>query len=320
MDLRFPALLALTVTAACGLASEATAPDAEAPEEASGSSEPSGAATSKGGQSAPVDSGNGADPGDARAADTSATFDPAHTPALIAWLAGDKDVVTSPGSTTLSGWKDQVSGALAAPLGSCAPPVRIGGAAVKPMVSFGSGQCLGLVSAGRPPATVGVTVLIAMSMDTTVPAPAPAEGSLLALYGASSYFDIRRAGVDRSAPSLVALPTASPAQVFTMSAPGARTFAPGSRHVLSFRVDASPGQPPAAEFRVDGAMMVMNARGTPLLDYSYRILRIGAGNDPSQPTLDSFFGAVGEVLVFGRGLQSAEREAAETYLKQRWNP
>jgi len=325
MDLRFPAFLALTVTAACGLASEA-----EAPEKESGSAEPSEAATSGGGQgaqtSAPVvDSGTASDIADARPSDSSfdaATFDPARTAALIAWFAADKDVVTAPGSTTISGWKDQVSGALAAPLGLCAPPVRIGGAAAKPMVSLGSGQCIGLVSAVRPPATVGVTILIAMSMDATVPAPAPDEfaGRLLSLYGASSYFDITRAGVDRSAPYLVALPEAGPAQVFTMSAPGTRTFAPGSRHVLSFRVDASPGQPPTAEFRVDGVVTAMNTRGTPPIDYSFRTLRIGAGNNPTQPNLDSYFGSVGEVMVFGRGLQAAEREGAETYLKHRWNP
>ena len=261
---------------------------------------------------------NGATDGalaDASTRDASVAFDPATSQGLLAWFSADRDVtVTSASNPTVTSWKDQASGVNATPVRRCLGPVRVLPPVGKPMVNFGRAQCLGMSTSKAPSPIAGLTVLVSTRMDAALPT---FDGRLLTMYQ-GTFFSVTRS-VSRF--NVAAFAPDQFASAFSARTPlGDLTFASSKTQILSLRL-ATAGGGSTAEARLDGSPLALVAAPSrlPPLDYAFKALELGAGNNVDSPELDSFFGSLGEVLVFGRLLTPAEVSAAEAYLRVRWN-
>lgn len=236
-------------------------------------------------------------------------FDPAQVPGLVVWLTADRGVNVGPNGAVTT-WVDRASGLVANVRSPCAAPRPASSAvaaAPRPMVSLGNGACMH-ISTPTPVAFRGFTILAATEIDATAPT---GEGRLVSLYGAGAYVDLMRFGERARTTANLSL-----RQGFTLTtAAGDRTFAPSQMQVVSV---FSPTAQERGDLRVDGEVRASQAALPQPLEYPFSTIRIGGGNLPGNPALDSFFGKLGELLVFNRRLTAPELAAAERYLMARF--
>jgi len=241
-------------------------------------------------------------------------LDPKTIPDLLLWFSADQGVTVGAGQA-LTGWTNRVSGAALTTVSAVPPTLTAAAQNGLPLVAFGSGRTIsGSIVA---PVNLDIPGISVFTVTKTNAVLLTTTGRPFLLFGRALPDDMSLFQSIASFPEFYSIPRVGNAggAGSWIGAVADTSYAPGTVQQVTYR-GGMIGATAINEVRTNGSIR------TPRFSTPFRPLlptvQFMIGGNSGGVTDWSFYGSMGEVLIFRRTISDTETLSIEQYLKRRW--